>query len=130
MPLASQSLLGFIWVLCCVSLIVVWRDPEAWILWLLLAPGIPAVILMQTQTATAFPRHLAGRILTTFNLVTFSGAFIVQWGIGLTVDLFISFGIPRDAALTRAFLCLAVLQAASLLWYVLRRPARSSIRVN
>ena len=129
-PLASQSLLGFIWVLCCVSLIVVWRDPEAWILWLLLAPGIPAVILMQTQTATAFPRHLAGRILTTFNLVTFSGAFIVQWGIGLTVDLFISFGIPRDAALTRAFLCLAVLQAASLLWYVLRRPARSSIRVN
>ena len=130
LPLARQSLLGFIWVVSCLCLIVFWRAREAWILWLLLAPGIPAVVLMQTQTATAFPRHLAGRILTTFNLVSFSGAFIVQWGIGLMVDLFISFGNPRDAALTSAFLCLAALQAASLLWFVLRRPASSSLRVN
>ena len=55
---------------------------------------------------------------------------MVQWGIGLAVDLFISFGHARDAALTRAFLCLAALQAASLLWYVLRRPSSSSIQVN
>ena len=130
LPLARQSLLGFIWVVSCLCLIVFWRAREAWILWLLLAPGIPAVVLMQTQTATAFPRHLAGRILTTFNLVSFSGAFIVQWGIGLMVDLFISFGNPRDAALTSAFLCLAALQAASLLWFVLRRPVSSSLRVN
>lgn len=130
LPLARQSLVGFIWVVVCLFLIVAWHAPHAWVLWLLLAPGIPAVVLMQTQTATAFPRHLAGRILTTFNLVTFSGAFMVQWGIGLLVDLFMAQGNPRDVSLTRAFLCLAVMQTASVLWFMLRRPAAPSVQVN
>ena len=127
LPLARQSLLGFIWVVSCLCLIVFWRARDAWILWLLLAPGIPAVVLMQTQTAMAFPRHLAGRILTTFNLVTFSGAFAVQWGIGLLVDFFISLGYPRDDSLTGAFVCLAAMQGLSLLWFVVRRPVLQSV---
>lgn len=127
LPLARQSLVGFVWVVSCLCLIVFWRTRDAWMLWLLLAPGIPAVVLMQTQTATAFPRHLAGRVLTTFNLVTFTGAFAVQWGIGLLVDLFMSLGYPRDASLIGAFLCLAALQGLSLLWFVLRRPVLPSV---
>lgn len=127
LPLARQSLIGFVWVVSCLCLIVLWRTRDAWIVWLLLAPGIPAVVLMQTQTATAFPRHLAGRVLTTFNLVTFTGAFAIQWGIGLLVDFFMMHGHPRDTSLIGAFLCLAALQGLSLLWFVLRRPALPSV---
>ena len=79
-------------------------------------------ILVQTQTALAFPREIAGRILTTFNLVMFTGAFSIQWGIGLLVDLFQSTGIARGHSLMLAFLCLVVMQVFSLLWFFIRRP--------
>jgi hypothetical protein len=92
-------------------------------MWIVLTPGVPAVILMQTQTALAFPRHLAGRVLTTFNLVMFGGAFGIQWGIGLLADWFASWQMTPQAALTMAFACLVLLQICSLAWFLLHRNA-------
>jgi hypothetical protein len=34
----------------------------------------------------AFPAALAGRALSSFNLLIFTGVFVVQWGIGLLID--------------------------------------------
>ena len=34
-----------------------------------------------------FPTSLAGKSLTSFNLLIFLGTFIMQWGIGLIIDL-------------------------------------------
>jgi len=34
-----------------------------------------------------FPTILAGKSLTSFNLLIFLGTFIMQWGIGLIIDL-------------------------------------------
>jgi hypothetical protein len=34
----------------------------------------------------AFPAALAGRALSSFNLLIFSGVFVVQWGVGLLID--------------------------------------------
>lgn len=42
--------------------------------------------LAQPAVGLAFPSHLAGRALSAYNLVIFSGVFTVQWGIGLVVD--------------------------------------------
>ena len=44
------------------------------------------VSLSQPAVGAAFPPHQAGRALSAFNLVIFSGVFCVQWGIGLLVD--------------------------------------------
>ncbi len=120
--LARQSMVAFLWFTACMLLMILWHTPGSWVLWLVLAPCVPAVILVQTQTALAFPREIAGRILTTFNLVMFTGAFSIQWGIGLLVDLFQSTGIARGHSLMLAFLCLVVMQVFSLLWFFIRRP--------
>jgi MFS family permease len=44
------------------------------------------VALSQPAVALAFPPKLAGRALSAYNLVIFSGVFVVQWGIGLLMD--------------------------------------------
>lgn len=87
----------------------------------MLAPGIPAVILLQTQTALLFPKEIAGRVLTTFNLVMFAGAFAVQWGIGLAIDACIWAGMQRDEAIWTSFAVLLAAQVFSLWFYQSRK---------
>jgi len=53
-----------------------------------------SIVLTLTQPAVAlsFPTSLAGKSLTSFNLLIFVGTFIMQWGIGLVIDLCQSLG--------------------------------------
>ena len=51
------------------------------------------VSLSQPAVALAFPASMAGRALSAFNLVIFAGVFVVQWGIGLLIDLFAAMGL-------------------------------------
>ena len=50
---------------------------------------LTSIVLTLTQPAVAlsFPTNLAGKSLTSFNLLIFVGTFIMQWGIGLIIDL-------------------------------------------
>ena len=50
---------------------------------------LSSIVLTLTQPAVAlsFPPSLAGKSLTSFNLLIFLGTFIMQWGIGLVIDL-------------------------------------------
>ena len=43
--------------------------------------------LAQPAVAMRFSTNLAGKSLTSFNLLIFLGTFIMQWGIGLIIDL-------------------------------------------
>ena len=43
--------------------------------------------LAQPAVALSFSPSLAGKSLTSFNLLIFLGTFIMQWGIGLIIDL-------------------------------------------
>jgi predicted MFS family arabinose efflux permease len=64
-------------------------------------------------TASRFPTHLSGRVSTALNLLAFSGAFVLQWGIGVAIELL----APRTgtvAAFRITFGALWVLQAAAL----------------
>ena len=124
--LARQTTIGFFWFLGCMVLILAWQTPSAWWAWIALAPGIPAVILIQTQTALMFPKAIAGRVLTTFNLVMFAGAFAVQWGVGLLADLFAWFGSDPSQALWLAFVVLLALQIVSLWWFLSREKPLSA----
>ena len=129
-PLARQSITAFLWFLLCGTIMILWREHMSWIMWLVFAPGVPAVILMQTQTALAFPKNMAGRVLTTFNLVMFGGTFVIQWGIGLLTDMFKAFGMDSRNAMTGAFICLVVCQIGSLIFYLLTKPAETSPETN
>jgi predicted MFS family arabinose efflux permease len=119
--LARQTRFGFIWFVSCMALVLLWRSESAWWAWLIMAPGIPAVILMQTQTALMFPKAIAGRVLTTFNLIMFTGAFAVQWGVGLLADGFIGLGSDRETGLWMSFAVLLVFQLASLWWFFYKK---------
>jgi hypothetical protein len=120
--LLTQSVCALIWIPVCFVIIVFWQGSLSWIVWLILALMVPAMFLLQTQMALAFPKHIAGRILTTYNLMVFVGSFAVQWGFGLLTDLFQSFGYDSSQALTGAMGILVILQFASLFWFLARKP--------
>jgi hypothetical protein len=63
-----------------------------WPGWALFCVVSTFVSLSQPAVALAFPSALAGRALSAYNLVIFSGVFVVQWGIGLLIDAFLALG--------------------------------------
>ena len=60
------------------------------------------VSLAQPAVGMAFPPNLAGRALSAYNLVIFSGVFTIQWGIGLLIDGFKALGWPEVASFQAA----------------------------
>ena len=80
------------------------------------------VALAQPAVGMAFAPHLAGRALSAYNLVIFAGVFVVQWGIGLLVDLARGMGLERAAAYQSAFAVFGVCSLMSWLFF-LRRSA-------
>ncbi|MBC7919344.1 MAG: MFS transporter [Rhodoferax sp.] len=56
------------------------------------------VALAQPAVGMAFPAELAGRALSAFNLMIFSGIFVVQWGVGLLIDALRATGWAEVAA--------------------------------
>lgn len=55
-------------------------------IWIVYCVSSTVGALAQPAVGLAFPPHLAGRALSAYNLVIFSGVFTVQWGVGLVVD--------------------------------------------
>jgi hypothetical protein len=79
------------------------------------------VSLAQPAVGMAFPSALAGRALSAYNLVIFSGVFVVQWGIGLLVDAFGALGLPVADAFRSALAVFLVLNTAAYGWFLLGR---------
>ncbi len=74
-----------------------------WMVWIFYFVSSAFVSLAQPAVGMAFESHMAGRALTAYNLVIFMGVFIVQWGIGLGIDLFRWMGLTEVQAYTAAF---------------------------
>jgi len=64
--------------------------------------------LAQPAVGMAFPAALAGRALSAFNLLIFSGVFAVQWGVGLMIDGLRSLGLSLPNAYQGAMAAYAV----------------------
>ena len=86
-----------------------------------------SISLAQPAVGMAFPPALAGRALSAYNLVIFSGVFAVQWGIGLLVDGFKWLGWQEVAAFQGA---MAVYLLCSLGAYVYFLSAKSHNQVQ
>ncbi len=81
----------------------------AGLLWALFCVSSTFLSLAQPAVGMAFPAVLAGRALSAYNLVIFSGVFAVQWGIGLLLDSFAALGwapVPAFQGALAVFLLL------------------------
>ncbi len=90
----------------------------SWWLWMPFAAMITVTTLAQTHVSLAFPPALAGRANSAFNLSLFIGAFAVQWGIGLLIDVFVGLGHTHADAMRLAMACYVGLQAVALLLFI------------
>lgn len=82
-----------------------------WVGWALFCMSSSVMGLSQPAVGMAFREALAGRALSGFNLVIFSGVFVVQWGIGLLIDAFQSAGLSQLVSYQCAmgvFLCCCI----------------------
>ena len=105
------------------SLLNVWLGAEAgaahWALWCV---ACTFVSVSQPVVGAAFPPQQAGRALSAFNLVIFSGVFCIQWGMGLLVDALMHWGLAEAEALRAAFAALGGCGAVAYGWFLRHRP--------
>ena len=82
-----------------------------WLGWAVFCMTSSVMGLAQPTVGMSFRPALAGRALSAYNLVIFSGVFCVQWGIGLAIDAFARAGlgpVARFQAAMGVFLCCCV----------------------
>jgi MFS family permease len=97
-----------------------------WWHWALFCVGSSFMSLAQPAVAMVFPRAQAGRALAAYNLVIFSGVFVVQWGIGLGIDAFKAAGLPTPLAYRAAMGVFLICALAGYLRFVLDNRSVSS----
>jgi predicted MFS family arabinose efflux permease len=90
--------------------------------WALFCVGSTFVSLAQPAVAMAFPAALAGRALSAYNLVIFLGVFVVQWGVGLSVDGFKRLGLGEIASFQCAMAAFLLCSVASYGYFLLAKP--------
>jgi hypothetical protein len=93
--------------------------PWHWAAWCVACTFIS---LSQPSVGAAFPAAQAGRALSAFNLVIFSGVFVVQWGVGVLIDVLRSLGVAEVDAFRAAMGMLGLLCAAAYVWFMRTRP--------
>ena len=87
--------------------------------WALFCVSCSVVSLAQPAVGMAFPAPLAGRALSAFNLVVFSGVFVVQWGIGLLIDGFGAAGLDTVDCFRAAMAVFLACCAAAYAYFML-----------
>ena len=82
---------------------------------------LTSIVLTLTQPAVAmsFPTSLAGKSLTSFNLLIFLGTFIMQWGIGLVIDLSQFLGKGETQSFQISFFVYFIICVLCYLYFVL-----------
>ena len=82
-----------------------------WTGWALFCVTSSVLGLAQPAVGMAFRPAMAGRALSGYNLGIFAGVFVVQWGIGLLIDLFAGVGLSPTGSFQAAmavFLCCCI----------------------
>jgi predicted MFS family arabinose efflux permease len=91
----------------------------AWV-WALFCVSSTFVSLSQPAIGQAFPDSLAGRALSAYNLVIFAGIFVLQWGVGATIDALVAQGWSTVSAFRGAFALMGVCCVFSYVWFLWR----------
>ncbi|MEZ7974111.1 MAG: MFS transporter, partial [SAR324 cluster bacterium] len=79
-----------------------------------------ASVLVYAGYAQIFPNYLSGRVSTILNLLVFICAFILQWGVGVIIEMWPVTETGYDPESYQAAIgVLFLLQATGLIWYFL-----------
>jgi len=83
---------------------------------------LTSIFLTLTQPAVAlsFPTSLAGKSLTSFNLLIFVGTFIMQWGIGLIIDFCQFLGREEVQSFKISFTVYLIICILSYLYFIFK----------
>ena len=76
--------------------------------------------LTQPAVALSFPTSLAGKSLTSFNLLIFVGTFIMQWGIGLIIDFCKFLGKEEVQSFKISFTVYLIICILSYLYFLMK----------
>jgi predicted MFS family arabinose efflux permease len=90
----------------------------AWIFWVLFALVVTVTTLAQTHVSLSFASSQAGRANSAFNLTLFIGAFGLQWGMGLLIDIFVSYGWSQSSAMRMAWAVYLLIQLGALVSFI------------
>jgi len=82
---------------------------------------LSSIFLSVTQPAVglSFKKHMAGKALTSFNLLIFLGTFIMQWIMGLVIDLVKNFGYTEIIGFKAAFSFFLFLSLISYIFFLI-----------
>lgn len=77
-------------------------------------------ILPYAVLAQRFPAHVTGRVITSLNVLVFTGAFLAQWGLGAIVERWHTgpAGAYPPAAYQSAFGLVLALEALAFAWFL------------
>ncbi len=67
---------------------------QSYLAWFLFGAAASTGAQIYSLLASRYPLGLSGRVMTSINLIVFVGAFLVQWGYGVLVDM----GVARVGA--------------------------------
>ena len=83
---------------------------------------LTSIVLTLTQPAVAlsFPTSLAGKSLTSFNLLIFVGTFVMQWGIGLIIDFCQFLGREEVQSFKISFTVYLIICILSYLYFIFK----------
>ena len=83
---------------------------------------LTSIVLTVVQPAVglSFPKRLAGKSLTSYNLVIFLGTFIMQWGMGLIIDFSHSMGKSEILSFQISFFVYFILCIFSYIFFILK----------
>ena len=100
----------------------VWgAERTGWMGWAAFCVLSSVMALAQPALGMKFPASQAGRALSAYNLVVFVGIFIMQWGVGLLIDLGRAGGWTEVASFQAAFTVYGVFSLAGYAWFALGR---------
>jgi predicted MFS family arabinose efflux permease len=86
--------------------------------WALFCVSCTVISLSQPAVGQAFAQALAGRALSAYNLVIFSGIFALQWGLGLAIDAFSAAGWSIVSAFQGSMALLLLCSLGAYLWFL------------
>ena len=120
-PVLQAVSIGLAGTVIVQALMVFYVTSWSWILWVPFAILVTVTTLAQMHVSLAFPPQQAGRANSAFNLTLFIGAFLIQWGIGLLIDLFMIQGWSQSDAMRLSWGLYVLLQLAVLIVFVKSR---------
>ncbi|MCX7210826.1 MAG: MFS transporter [Burkholderiales bacterium] len=120
-PVLQAVSIGLAGTVIVQALMVFYVTSWSWILWVPFAILVTVTTLAQMHVSLAFPPQQAGRANSAFNLTLFIGAFSIQWGIGLLIDLFMLQGCSQSDAMRLSWGLYVLLQLAVLIIFVKSR---------